>query len=211
MRLIALCSFALALTASQAQAYGVSPSQYTAGQNQDQQQNNPMLNQAPQPSTYSAPPPGQAPGIQMAPQAQAAPQNFDAFVPDDWAKAWKHYHYNEAKALWDSKEAVFVDARAKVEYDQGHIPGAIPMPLGEFDIYFKKYESKIRRAKVLITYCHGVGCKLSDKVAQKLFNDPKDAAAPGKGLKNTGAFFGGWPQWQQHNNPVETGPEPKNR
>ena len=220
MRVIAPLALALSLGATQALAYGVSPSQYSAGKAQDQQQQmqmqpqpgmNPMLQQAPQPSTYSAPAPGQAPAIQMAPQAQQAPQNFDAFVPDDWAKAWKHYHYADAKAHWDSKDALFIDARAKVEYDQGHIPGAIPMPLGEFDTYFKKYESKIRKAKLLITYCHGVGCKLSDKVAQKLYNDPKDATAPGKGLKNTGAFFGGWPQWQQHNNPVETGGEPKSR
>ena len=211
MRLTASLALGLALGASQAQAYGVSPSQYTAGQAQDQQQANNGVPQAPQPNPFTAPAPGQGAPIQLAPQAQGAPQNFDAFVPDDWAKAWKHYHYDDAKAHWDAKDALFVDARAKVEYDQGHIPGAIPMPLGEFDTYFKKYESKIKKAKYIITYCHGVGCKLSDKVAQKLYNDPKDATAPGHGFKNTGAFFGGWPQWQQHNNPVETGGEPKNR
>lgn len=212
MRSLALFCAALVVGTSLAMAYGVSPSQYSAGQAQDQQQNMNGVPQAPQPNPFTAPAPGQGGNpVQLAPQAQAAPQNFDAFVPDDWAKAWKHYHYADAKAHWDSKDALFVDARAKVEYDQGHIPGAIPMPLGEFDIYYKKYESKIKKAKYLITYCHGVGCKLSDKVAQKLFNDPTDPAVPGKGLKNTGAFFGGWPQWQQHNNPVETGGEPKNR
>jgi 3-mercaptopyruvate sulfurtransferase SseA len=113
--------------------------------------------------------------------------------------------------MWESKQALFVDARAKVEYDGGHIPGAIPMPLNEFDQYYAKYKSKIKSAKYLITYCHGVGCKLSDKVAQKLFNDANDKAMPGKGHKNTGAFFGGWPQWQEHNMPIETGGEPKPR
>jgi rhodanese-related sulfurtransferase len=209
MKILSTAALALSLGLSAgAHAYGVSPKQYSQGQAADQQQQpaavqpGGMLGSAPQPSTYSAPAPGQAPAVQVAPQA-AASQNFDAYVPDDWAKEWKHYHFNDAKALWESKQAVFIDARAKVEYDQGHIPGAVPMPLGEFDKYYDQYKAKLKKAKFLITYCHGVGCKLSDKVAQKLYQD--------KGMKNTGAFFGGWPQWQQHNMPVETGPEPKSR
>jgi rhodanese-related sulfurtransferase len=201
MRALAALTLALGL-ANGAQAYGVSPDQYTQGKAQDQQAAN-MLASAPQPSTYQAPAPGQAPAIQMAPPQAAAPQNFDEFVPDDWAKEWKHYKWVEAKAAWDGKKALFADARAKVEYDQGHIPGAIPLPLGELDKYYELYKGKIKAAKTIITYCHGVGCKLSDKVAQKLYKD--------KGLKNTGAFFGGWPQWQQHNMPIEVGPEPKQR
>lgn len=199
MRTLAALTLTLGL-AHGALAMGVSPDQYKSGNNPQPQPGN-SLPMAPQPSTYSAPPPGQGPAIQMAPQApQGQPQDFDAFVPDDWAKAWKHYHWTEAKAMWEGKEALFIDARAKVEYDQGHIPGAIPMPLGEFDKYYDMYKSRIKKAKYLITYCHGVGCKLSDKVAQKLYND--------KGHKNTGAFFGGWPQWQQHNLKIETGPVP---
>jgi rhodanese-related sulfurtransferase len=209
MRVLAALTLAFGL-AKGAHAYGVSPDQYNQGRAQDQQANN-MLSSAPQPSTYPAPLPGQAPAIQMAPQAAAAPQDFNNFIPDDWAKAWKHYKWDEAKAAWEGKTALFADARAYVEYQQGHIPGAIPLPLGEFDKYYALYEHKIKAAKTIITYCHGVGCKLSDKVAQKLYNDPKDPAAPGKGLKNTGAFFGGWPQWQQHNMPIEVGDTPKKR
>ena len=172
----------------------------------------------PQPSTYQMPMPGASAQVAPAPQPNViqlnpnlpgapvnntAPQNYDAYVPDKEYSAWKHYHWTEAKAMWEGKRALFLDARAKVEYDAGHIPGAIPMPLGEFDKYYALYENRIKHAKHLITYCHGVGCKLSDKVAQKLYVD--------KGLKNTGAFFGGWPQWQEHKLPVETGGEPKSR
>jgi 3-mercaptopyruvate sulfurtransferase SseA len=69
------------------------------------------------------------------------------------------------------------------------------MPLGEFDKYYAEYESKIKNASKLVTYCHGVGCKLSDKVSQRLYRD--------KGHKNVASFFGGWPQWSQANLPVE--------
>jgi rhodanese-related sulfurtransferase len=201
MRFFAALTLAAGL-ASGAHAYGVSPDQYKQGQAQDQQ-GAATLAVPPQPSTYPAPVPGQAPAIQMAPQPQAVPQDFNNFVPDDWAKAWKHYKWEEAKAAWEGKTALFADARAKVEYDQGHVPGAIPLPLGEFDKYYEMYKGRIKAAKTIITYCHGAGCKLSDKVAQKLYVD--------KGFKNTGAFFGGWPQWQQHNMPIEVGPEPKKR
>lgn len=183
-------------------AYGVSPSQYQNGQAQDSANANNGIPVAPMPN----PVPGNAvaPGqFQAQPQIQAQPQNqdFDAMAIPDWAKAWKHYHWEEAKQAWESKDGLFLDARAKVEYDQAHIPGAIPMPVGEFDKYFDQYKDKIKKAKFLITYCHGVGCQLSNKVAQKLHDE--------KGFKNVGSFFGGWPQWQQHNMPVETGPVPK--
>jgi rhodanese-related sulfurtransferase len=123
--------------------------------------------------------------------AQAAP----APASDPWAK-YTHLTFAEAKALHGEKRTLFLDARAKSEWDQGHIPGAIPMPLGEFDKYYDLYKAKIQKAKVLIPYCHGIGCHLSDKVASKLDE---------KGYKNVKVFFGGWPQWTQNNMPVEGG------
>jgi rhodanese-related sulfurtransferase len=194
-------------------AYGVSPSQYNNGRAQDSQS-------APQQGLPNAPQPMPFPGGQIQPQpvpggaiapggqtinlnAQPTPQDYDAIAVPDWAKGWKHYHWEEAKSLWEGKGALFCDARSNSEYVQGHIPGAISLPAAEFDKYFEKYKGKIKAAGQLVTYCHGVGCQLSNKVAQKLVNDKK--------FKNVGSFFGGWPQWQQHNMPVETGAEPKPR
>jgi len=195
-------------------AYGVSPSQYQAGKTQDAANGN--VSSIPSAPQYYAgapgaqPMPGQVPGPGMplggpgaAPGAAPAVQDYDAVAVPDWAKTWKHYHFSEAKALWDGKDALFCDARSKGEYDQGHIPGAIPLPLAEFDKYYDLYKGKIKHAKYLVTYCHGVGCQLSNKVAQKLVNDKK--------FSNVGSFFGGWPQWQEHNMPVETGGVPKPR
>ena len=196
-------------------AYGVSPSQYQSGQAQDARPNGlpnapqPFQNAFPQPN--GAPMPQPVPGGALAPgqtqplglNAQPTPQDYDAIAVPDWAKGWKHYHWNEALDLWNQKDALFCDARSKSEYDQGHIPGAIPLPVAEFDKYYAMYEGKIKHARNLVTYCHGVGCQLSNKVAQKLVNDKK--------FTNVGSFFGGWPQWQQHNMPVETGPVPKPR
>ncbi len=39
----------------------------------------------------------------------------------------------QAKSAYDSGTAVFVDVRDQVYYDNGHIPGAISIPLGEIE------------------------------------------------------------------------------
>lgn len=176
-------------------AYGVSPSQYQSGRAQDAGR----MPQAPQPNPM---PINQvAPGAQPQIQIQNTNQEFtDAPVPD-WAKEWKHYDWDKAKHAWETREGLFLDARSRMEYEQGHIPGAIPMPMGEFDANYEKYKSKIKAAKVLIPYCSGVSCQLSNKLAQRLWQE--------KGHRNVANFFGGWPKWQQHNMPIETGPEPK--
>lgn len=114
--------------------------------------------------------------------------------PSGWWDAWQHITLQEAQRLHKQHGVVFADARGKAEWDQGHIPGAIPLPVGEFDKYYKQYESKLKHAKVIVCYCHGVACHLSDKDCNMLIQ---------KGLKNVVGFFGGWPEWQQAKLPVE--------
>jgi rhodanese-related sulfurtransferase len=131
--------------------------------------------------------------------ATAAPTAAPLYVnytPPEWAKAKEHLSYDQAIKASKDKRILFVDARAKVEYDMGHIPGAIPMPSGEFEKYYAKHLKRIKKAKKLVTYCHGIGCRLSEKTANSLFD---------KGHKNVAVFFGGWPQWQEHKMPEERG------
>jgi predicted sulfurtransferase len=118
------------------------------------------------------------------------------YNPPDWAKAKFHITIEEGKKMFKDKRVLFCDARAKAEYDQGHIPGAIPLPAGEFDKYYFKHFKRIKKAKKLVSYCHGIGCRLSEKTANALVE---------KGEKNVMVFFGGWPQWNEHKLPVESG------
>jgi rhodanese-related sulfurtransferase len=199
-RLIAL--FLLCLASARLGAYGVSPNRAENAPSAVQPGGEGFqLQPAPQPSNNLAPGAMPQPIVQQSGQNIA--ENIKNYKPDDWAKAWDHIHIDDAERLSKDPSVLFADARSKAEYDQGHIPGAIPLPVGEFDTYFKKYESKIKAARKIVTYCHGVGCKLSDKCAQKLHDDHK--------MSNVASFFGGWPQWQEHKLPVEVGPEPKKR
>ena len=129
------------------------------------------------------------------PAPTAKPLYVD-YVPPDWAKAKTHVTLDMAKKMAKDKGVLFCDARAKAEYDQGHIPGAIPLPAGEFDKFYAQHLKRIKKAKKLVTYCHGIGCRLSEKAANSLVD---------KGYKNVAVFFGGWPQWSEHQLPVEKG------
>jgi rhodanese-related sulfurtransferase len=102
-------------------------------------------------------------------------------------------HIEEAKALMDSGRALFVDARGVGEYEQSHIKGAISMPAGITPEKIKEQEEALK-GKVLITYCHGVGCHLSDKTAFSLYD---------AGYRKIAIFFGGWNEWTAANYPVE--------
>jgi len=106
-----------------------------------------------------------------------------------------HIHAQEAKYLYDSGKAVFIDTRSLSSYRQGHIKGALAIPYHTTAENAEKYKNVLKN-KVLITYCSGAGCHISDKVAYKLFDI---------GYKKVAIFFGGWPEWNQYKYPVTLG------
>ena len=112
--------------------------------------------------------------------------NDPRFNVADYAWKWPHVSLEEAQILHKRKDVLFVDGRAQVEWEASHIPGSVPLPIGEFDKAYAKYEKKIKAAKILVSYCHGEGCRLSDMLAQHLVD---------KGHKNVAVFWGGFPAW----------------
>ena|SRR5579864_2027899 len=97
--------------------------------------------------TPSAPPPGQAPsGVQVAPNpmVQISPPSPE----DDLTKA-RRITRDEAIKLVKEKKAVYIDVRSKQAYDEGHIEGAISIPLSEILNRLKELPPH----KYLITYC----------------------------------------------------------
>lgn len=55
----------------------------------------------------------------------------------------------DAKAALDQKTALFVDVRDADVYNASHIPGAINVPLGEFQASLRAMD----QSKWIITYC----------------------------------------------------------
>ena len=43
------------------------------------------------------------------------------------------YYQEEAKEMMDTQEVIILDVREQDEYDNGHIPGAVLLPVGSID------------------------------------------------------------------------------
>lgn len=102
----------------------------------------------------------------------------------------------QAKELFEQKSALFLDARPRNQYDQGHIQGAKSLPLQDVDNYFMEIASQLEGQKNIITYCDGESCELSHDLA--LFLNKM-------GFDNVHVLVNGWSSWQGAGLPVGMG------
>jgi rhodanese-related sulfurtransferase len=141
--------------------------------------------------------PGKTNPIQAIAQTPAATPVTDFrvyFKPVGAKEHIPHIDTPEAKFLYESGKAVFVDARGASEYDDGHVKGSVSIPVSASNEDIAKLKDKLE-GKVLVTYCHGAGCHLSDKTAFKLYD---------LGYRKIAIFFGGWPKWTENKLPITT-------
>lgn len=82
-----------------------------------------------------------------------------------------------------------IDVRMPEDYAQGHIPGAVNIPLPE--IIGKL--SSIPKDKTIVTYCGSITCQMAPKAALELAQ---------KGYKVMD-LHGGLKEWQSYGFPVE--------
>lgn len=102
----------------------------------------------------------------------------------------------EARALFLTQGAVFIDARGNEAYFAGHIRGAINLPADNFDQLFQTVMAEVPPDSLIITYCDGESCTLSKELAQNL---------AGKGYAHVRVLVNGWTVWQDANLPAGTG------
>ena len=102
----------------------------------------------------------------------------------------------QAKEAYASGEALFVDARDPGFYEMGHIPGAVSLPVSDFDLIFPTLKEQLLAAPRLITYCDGASCEMSVELTEKLLF---------AGLEYIEIFTGGIQQWQGAGQPIEEG------
>ena len=52
---------------------------------------------------------------------------------EDSADGYQQISQEEAKAMMDTQVVIILDVREQDEYDSGHIPGAVLLPVGTID------------------------------------------------------------------------------
>lgn len=102
----------------------------------------------------------------------------------------------EARALFLTQGAVFIDARSNEAYSAGHIQGSINLPADHFDEFFTSTMGEVPPDSLIITYCDGESCTLSKELALSL---------AGKGYAHVRVLVNGWSVWLEAKLPVETG------
>ncbi len=99
-----------------------------------------------------------------------------------------------AGEIFDKGDVLFVDARSQDNYEDGHIPGAISLPVGQFDERIESFLNRYSSDQPVVTYCSGRTCEDSHDLAQFL----SDA-----GFTNVRIFIDGFPGWKAEGYPVE--------
>jgi len=102
--------------------------------------------------------------------------------------------FDEAKDKFYSGSAVFVDARPPELYQEGHIQGALNVPLAEFDQRIDMVLTELPEEAFIVTYCDGEDCDLSAHLAVKL----KEI-----GYENVRVLHNGWSVWKSRQLPFE--------
>lgn len=92
--------------------------------------------------------------------------------------------------------AVLVDARDGIPYAEGHLPGALSLPLGEVDARLDGFRRQVAVGQPLVIYCNGYGCPDSFDLGVRLLKE---------GYRDVRVFEGGFPEWRDAGLPVEKG------
>jgi rhodanese-related sulfurtransferase len=89
---------------------------------------------------------------------------------------------------------LFIDARSRTAFAEGHLPGARSLPRGEEVAGVGALQAEVALGTPLIIYCSGYDCNDSFALAESLI---------AAGYRHVRIFEGGFPEWRDAGLPVE--------
>jgi len=95
---------------------------------------------------------------------------------------------------FESKAAVFADARHPADYAAGHIQGARNLYPSDPEPSLADLLAHLDPAAPIVTYCDGDGCHLATQLAELLILN---------GFTNVAYLKNGWSRWRARGYPVE--------
>ncbi|MCB2173875.1 rhodanese-like domain-containing protein [bacterium] len=102
----------------------------------------------------------------------------------------------QARERFEKDTALFVDARSAVDYQDGHIAGALSLPLDEAENRYVDVIDQLYDKEMVITYCDGESCSLSHELAVFLQD---------MGVEQVRVLVNGWTVWREKELPVGQG------
>lgn len=94
----------------------------------------------------------------------------------------------ELQRLIKKGDVVLIDVRPPGEYESGHLPGALSIPVDELP----KRLDELPRERRIVAYCRGAYCLFADEAVALLRRHGFDAYR----------LEGGWPEWRAEGRPV---------
>ena len=99
-----------------------------------------------------------------------------------------------AKALYDTGHVLFVDARSVDDFYDGHVKGAVSLPVGQYDELIDGFLDLHDLDRPIVTYCSGRTCQDSHQLAQLLME---------RGYMNISVMIDGFPGWESEGYPID--------
>jgi rhodanese-related sulfurtransferase len=107
---------------------------------------------------------------------------------------------SEIMELYESGEAIFIDARSEDMYAKGRIPAAFSLPYNAFKEGMAELDRYLPRDQLVVIYCDGADCHASPIVYDKLL----EYGFEEEYLK---IFNGGWNDWLELGGEVDSDDE----
>ena len=95
---------------------------------------------------------------------------------------------DDVHALIQTGGVVLIDARYRGDYERGHLPGAISVPINSTSAARAEILEGIPRDQPTIVYCQSKNCRFDETMAVELARD---------GFRNIRLFVGGWSEWEK--------------
>jgi rhodanese-related sulfurtransferase len=87
----------------------------------------------------------------------------------------------ELERLLERGEVFLIDVRPPIEYEHGHLPAAVSLPVDELEARL----AELPRDRRIVAYCRGAYCLFADEAVALLRQHGFDAVR----------LDGGWPEW----------------
>jgi rhodanese-related sulfurtransferase len=113
---------------------------------------------------------------------EAAPGGLENALPISWA---------QAQPMLGTGQILLLDARSRDEYEAGHIPGALSLPVSAQPAYVRRQLAGHPASTRLVAYCGAMGCPEAFQLATRLLRE--------FGFANAQFLFEGYAEWQHRN------------